>query len=116
MEDAGDVAERAGLDRVDQRPHPLAPGGGEVDRVGRAVAALGDMLGRPALARIDDPAGEQRLARRGEAPRLGQRRRTRSISAVVEMRLRPVEIDAGDFEAQPAQPVGLGREQLVERA
>ncbi len=29
------------------------------------------------------------------------------------MRLRPVEIDAGDIEAQPAQPVGLGSEQLA---
>ena len=51
--------------------------GGEVDRLGRAAAALGDMLGRPALARIDDLAGEQRLARRGEARGRRPARRTR---------------------------------------
>ena len=46
VEDAGDVPERAGLDRVDQRAHALAPGRGEVDFVRRAVAALGDVRRR----------------------------------------------------------------------
>ena len=41
--------------------------GREVDVLGRAAAALGDMRRGAALARVDDLAGEQRVARRGEA-------------------------------------------------
>ena len=63
---AGDVAKRAGLDRVDQRAHALAPRGRELDVVRCAAAALGDMGRGAALARIDDLAGEQGIARGGE--------------------------------------------------
>ena len=71
VQDAGDVAERAGLDRVDQRAHPLAPRRREIDILRRAAAALGDVGRGAAFARIDDVAGEQRVARRGEAHVLG---------------------------------------------
>ena len=74
VKNAGHVAERAGLDRVDQRAHPLAARSREVDVVGRAAAALGDVGRRPALARIDDLAGEQ--ARR--APRRSPSRSARA--------------------------------------
>ena len=42
----GQVAERARLDRVDQRPHALAAGGREIDLVAERPAALGDMRRR----------------------------------------------------------------------
>ena len=74
---AGDVAERAGLDRIDQRAHALVACGGEVDVLGRAAAALGDVSGGAALARVDDFAREQRVARAGETHRLGPLRRNR---------------------------------------
>ena len=43
VQHAGDRAERARLDRVDQRAHPLAAFGRDGDLVRRAAAALGDM-------------------------------------------------------------------------
>ena len=46
VQDAGDVAERAGFDRIDQRAHALAPSSREIDVVRRAAAALGDMRRR----------------------------------------------------------------------
>ena len=55
--------------------------GGEIDVLGRAAAALGDMGRRPALARIDDLAGEQGVARAGEARSPRRAATKRSISA-----------------------------------
>ena len=93
MQNAGDIAERPGLDRIDQRPHALPSRGGKIHFIGRAAAALGDMGRSPALARIDDSPGEQCFARLGEPHRLA--RAMNSLDhAPVEMGLGPVEIDA----------------------
>ena len=67
----------------------------------------------PALALVDDLPGEQGIAGGGEAHRVGPTERLFEHQSV-EMRLRPVEIEPRDFEAQPAEPVGLSGEQLIE--
>ena len=113
VQDPGDITKGAGLDRVDQRAHPLSPRGGEVDVMRCAAAALGDMGRGAALARIDDLASEQGIARGGKAHRFGTSEELID-QALVEMRFRPIEIEAGDLEAEPAEPVGFGGEQLVE--
>ena len=115
VKDAGDVAERARLDRIDQRAHPLPPGGRKVDVVRRAAAALGDMRRRPAFARVDDLARE--TARR--APRRSPFRSARATNAVdqrlVEVRLRPVEIESRRRRSvSRLSRSGSSREQLVE--
>ena len=69
MEDVADRAERLGLDRVDQRAHPGVQAGGAGDALRRALPALGAMLGGAALGRVDDLAGEQRVARARRGPR-----------------------------------------------
>ena len=89
-----DVAERAGLDRIDQRAHALAPRSREIDILGRAAAALGDMGRRAALARVDDLAGEQSASRAAAKPICSARSSERVDELWIEMRLRPVEIDA----------------------
>ncbi len=66
VQHARDIAERARFDRIDQRARALPPSSREIDVVGSAAAALGDMGRRPAFARVDDLAGEQSVARRGE--------------------------------------------------
>ena len=112
---AGDVAERAGLDRIDQRAHPLPARGGEIDLLGRAAAALGDMGRRAALARIDDLAGEQGFATRRRSRISSARCDKRFDQRLVEMGFRPVEIESGDLEAQPAR-AGRARPRTMHRA
>ena len=107
MEDAGDVAERARFDRVDQRAHPAAALGGERHGVGRAEAAFGRMLGGAVFGRIDDFTGEQ----------AGDR-----IVIIVgveafdrlagEMRLRQVEADAAKIVAELFGAGRIGGEQV----
>src|SRR4029079_15160557 len=106
-------AECARLDSVDQGPHPLAASGCEVDVVGSAGTAFGGVRRRTTLARVDDITGEQGVARGDEAHILGSSEGLFDDRAI-EMRLRPVEIEPGDFEAQSAKPVRLDGEQLIE--
>ena len=109
----GHIAERAGFDRIDERAHALPARSREVDLAGRAAAALGDMGRRlvPSLGLTTSPANN---ASRGAAKPIVRARQELVDDLLVEMRLRPIEIDPGGFEAQAAQPVGLGGEQLVE--
>ena len=86
-----DFAERAGLDRIDQRTHPGVEHAGLGDIVLAAFAALGDVRHGAALAGVDHLAREQRLALAVEVLRLGQRgERRHRIGG--QMRLRPVEM------------------------
>ena len=68
VQDARDVAERAGLDRIDQRPHPRPARRRELDGVRRSRSPLGNMLGGPALGRVHDLAREQGIPRGRETP------------------------------------------------
>src|SRR6185503_7820571 len=113
MENARKRTESAGLDRIDQRSHSLTARCGQVDLLWRAASPLGDVGRRTSLARIDDPAGEERFARRSKAALF------RSLEKVVDdctikMSLRPVEIDSGDLERIKAEAVRLGLEELLE--
>ena len=108
-----DRPERLGLDRVDQRAHPRrGSAGGAGDAVRRALPALGAMLGGAALGRVDDLAGEHRVAPRGEAGLVGQREEGVE-HAPAQMGLGEIEADARLLDHQPLQPVGLGREQIA---
>ena len=49
VQHAGDITERARLDRVDQGAHPLAACGRQIDVLGRAAAALGHVGRRRGL-------------------------------------------------------------------
>jgi hypothetical protein len=113
VQEPGDSTERARLDCIDERAHPLSPRGGEIHVLRRTAAAFRNVGCRTALARVDDLAGEQRIAGRLKCPRFGAREELAS-QALVEMRLRPVEIDPRDFEAEAAKAAGLGGEQLIE--
>ena len=114
MEDVADRAERLRLDRVDQRAHPGVQAGGAGDAFRRALPALGAVLGGAALGRVDDLAGEHRVA----APRRGRpasaSARKASIRPRLEMGLGEIEADAASSTTQPREPVGLGREQLAQ--
>ena len=113
VQHSGDRSEPPGFDRIDQGACPLPSCAGEIDVPGRAAAALGDMRRRAAFARIDNVAREQGLAPRGEAHRLGARE-AGGNNLLVEVSLRPVEIDPGNLETEPAQPVGVAGKQRVE--
>ena len=89
--------------------------GGAGDAVGRALPALGAVLGGAALGRVDDLAREHRVAARGEAGLLREREEV--------VREGPAQMGLGEIEADPAflddeagKPVGLGGEQLLQRA
>ena len=114
VEDPGNAAKRAGFDRVDQRAGPLPACCGEVDILRRPTAAFGDMGCGTALAGIDDVAREQGIASGGKAGRVGARDGLRQ-QLLVEMGLRPVEIDAASLETEAAQSIGLGLEQRLQR-
>ena len=56
VEDSGNVPERSGLDRIDERSGALVPGCGEVDVLGSAAAAFGDVVAaRPSLGLTTSP-------------------------------------------------------------
>jgi hypothetical protein len=113
VQHAGDRPERTGFNRVDHRADALAPCDRKRHVVRRSVSALGDMSCRPALARIDDFAREQGIARSDKARFLGARLE-RVDCIPVEMGLRPVEEDARSLESQARQTIRFGREQLVQ--
>ena len=104
----------SGLDRVDQRAHPRVEAGGAGDALGRPLPALGAMLGGAALGRVDDLAGEHRVAPRGEAGLAGEREEALEQGAA-QMGPGEIEADAAFLDDQAREPVGLGREQVVER-
>ena len=113
MQDSGQLAERTGLDRVDQRTHTLAADGDEVDLVGSAAATLGHMRRRSPLARIHEASREQRIARGDEAHPLGAFHEL-ADERLVEVGLGPVEIEARDGEGIAAQAVRFGLEELLQ--
>ena len=65
VEDVADVAQRARLDRVDQRAHPLVEAAGAGDAVGVALAAFGRVLDRAIFGDVDVLAAEHRVALAG---------------------------------------------------
>ena len=73
--------------------------GGAGDALRRALAALGAMLGGAAFGRVDDAAGEQRLARPGEVRRLGEAGEGVEDGAA-EMGLGEIEGDPGFLAAR----------------
>ena len=111
VEDVADVAQRARLDRVDQRAHPLVEAAGAGDAVRITLAAFGGVLDRAILGDIDVLAAEHRVALAGKVLGLGQRFERRDRVAR-QMRLRPVEMDAGDVQAERLQPVAVLGEQV----
>ena len=113
MEDAGDIAERTPFDRIDERAHPGTPRGGEIDLFRSAASSLGDMSCSAVFAGIDDLSGKQGIAGCIETSRFRPRDET-AYQLLVQMGFRPVEIESRRLKAEPAQPVGLSREQLVE--
>ena len=68
MQHAGDVAERAGFDRIDQSAHALPASGREVDVSGAPLPRSATCVAGAALARIDDLAGKQSVARARRSP------------------------------------------------
>jgi hypothetical protein len=72
------------------------------------------MGGGPAFARVYDFAGEQCVARSGETHSAGAFDEVRD-HRLIEVCLGPIEIEPRDFEAETAQPIRLGLEQLLER-
>ena len=55
-----------------QGAHPRMQAGRRADALRRPLAALGDMLGGPALGRVDEAPGEQGIAGAGEVARRGE--------------------------------------------
>ena len=111
VQDVADVAQCASLDRVDQRAHPLVETAGAGDAFGIALAAFGGVLDRAIFGDVDVLAAEHRVALAGKVLRLGQRLERRDRFAR-QMRLRPVEMDTGDVEAERLQPVAILGEQV----
>src|SRR3546814_21044319 len=68
-----------------------------MDRVRRAIATLGAMLGRAVFGGIGDAAREERLAPAREILRFGQARQDRN-RRTVEMGLCEIDADIGDAE------------------
>ena len=85
------------------------------DALRRALAALGAVLGGAALGRVDDRAGEQRVAGGGEAAGRGQRFEG-GEQGRVEMGLGEVEMEAGQVEREAREAVGLGGEEVGQGA
>jgi hypothetical protein len=71
VEHAGDVAESAGLDRIDQGPHAMPARGRQIRILRRSAAALRN-VGRGALfTGIDDSARKKGFASCGKTHPLG---------------------------------------------
>ena len=113
VQDSGHRSERTRLDRIDERSRALAASGGEIDILWCAASTLGYVGRRPAFAGIDDVAREQGIAPRGETHRFDAADEPVD-QRLVEMCLRPVEIETCDLEAQAPEPVRLGGEQLIQ--
>ena len=106
-----DIAQRTALDRVDQRAHPFVKPARARDAVGIALIAFGGVLDRAILGDVDMLAAEHRVAPAREVLRLRQRGE-RLDRLDRQMRLRPVEMDAGDVQAEPRQAVRILIEQF----
>jgi hypothetical protein len=105
-----DAAERLRLDRVDQSAHPRLESARARHAFGRPFPALGGVLGRAALGRVDDVAGEQGLAPGRKARGVGEAQEDVERGAA-QMGLGEVEADAGFLDDQPVEAVGLAFEQ-----
>src|SRR4029453_11613757 len=101
------------LDRVDQCAHPLPASSGEIRLLGCSPAALTNMRRGPTFARIDYFPGEQSSEGASEVHALGASQKFLD-DPLIEVRLRPIEIQPCDLEGQPAQAVGLVNKELVE--
>ena len=112
VEQVPDLAERTRLDRIDHHPHPLVQRLRGMDRLRRAVAAFGAMLGGAVFGRIGDAAREERLAAPVEILGIGKTRENVD-SRAVEMRLGEIEADVGDAPHQRLQArFGVGGDQI----
>ncbi len=114
VQDSGNVPECPRFDRIDQRPHPRPAGGCQFHRIGSARTPLREMLGGSAFGYVDDIARKQPFASSGEALFLGQIREGFEKS-LVEVGLRPVEIDSGDGARKALKTVRLFSKQQGQR-
>ena len=110
MKQMADLAERPRLDRVDHHSHSLMQRLRDMDRLGRAVAALGAVLGGAILGRIGDTTRKERLAPPAEILRIGKVGEGRD-RGIVQMCLGKIEADVRHATDQRLQPrVGVSRD------
>src|SRR5439155_21640059 len=62
VQDAGQIAEGAALEGIDQSAHTLSAGSGKVDLVRRSAPTFRDVSRGPVLARVDYLTGEKSIA------------------------------------------------------
>jgi hypothetical protein len=113
VQDVADRSERLGLDRVDEGAHAGVEAAGAGDALGRPLPALGAMLGGAPFGRVDDLAGKERVAVRGEAGGVGEG--DQGVERLpVKMGLGEIEADAGFLDDEARQAIGLGGEEIGE--